>query len=62
MQHCSNGSVNATPSKVLRGIIDMFPYPQLLWQCMRFPLDQGPEQSALFDIHDVAKGNYVARI
>ena len=60
MQHCSNGSVNATPSKVLRGITDMFPYPQLLWQCMRLVVSI--VEALQIDIRDVAKGNYVACI
>ena len=60
MQHCSNGSVNVTPSMVLRGIIDMFPYPQILWQCMRLVVSI--VETLQIDIRDVAKGNYVACI
>ena len=65
MQHCSNGSVNATPSMVLRGIIDMFPYPKNTLAVHE--VSSGPRarvvsiiEALQIDICDVAKGNYVA--
>ena len=36
----------------------MFPYPQLLWQCMRLVVSI--VEALQIDIRDVAKGNYAA--